>query len=249
MYQKAGYNMGYNNRMLLLIGMLMIIALSGCGLLLKKRTVANNGTERDDFGLPIIIYQPANTASAKMVVLLSGDGGWLGFNDTLAVAFVKRGYHVIGFNSRTYFWHQKHPDETAADFTNLISKYAADWKIKRIVLNGYSFGADVVPFIYNRLPDDLKKKVSKLQLLSPYASTDFRIHFSDLFSTADDDRTYKVTEELKAINIPVYCFYGKTENPKPLEGIVAPGFSVKIVAGDHHYRNSYQEIVNTARNR
>jgi type IV secretory pathway VirJ component len=249
MFQQVINSHRLNNRLLTLIGLLMAVMLSSCGLLLKQRTVANSGTEHDDFGLPLVIYHPLHARSAKMVVLLSGDGGWLGFNDTLAVEFAKRGYHVIGFNSRTYFWKQRHPDETAADFTKLISKYSLEWKIKRVILSGYSFGADVVPFIYNRLPDDQKKNVSRLLLLSPYSSTDFRIHFTDLFRTADDNRTYKVTEELKKINIPVCFFYGQTENPRPLADIVAPGFSVRIVAGDHHYRNSYQEIVHAARNR
>lgn len=219
------------------------VCLSGCGLLLKKRTVANSGTESHEFGLPLIIYQPAKASSAKMVIMLSGDGGWLGFNDSLAVAFANRGYHVIGFNSRTYFWHQKHPDETANDFAKFMDKYSAEWKIKRIVLSGYSFGADVVPFIYNRLPEDLKVKVSKLQLLSPYQTSDFKVRLADLIMTGGDNRTYKVKDEIAKINIPVYCFYGQTENPKPLADVAMKDFFIRIVPGDHHYLNSYRLLV------
>jgi type IV secretory pathway VirJ component len=227
---------------------IILFFFSSCGLLLKKRTVANSGIETEEFGLPLIIYQPSNPMSQKMIVLLSGDGGWLGFNDTLAVQFAKRGYHVIGFNSRTYFWHQKDPDQTANDFIKLIRKHSAEWKTKRIVLSGYSFGADVVPFIYNRLPDDLKAKVSKLQLLSPYLSTDFKVRFSDLFTTGDDNRAYKVKDEVEKITIPVYCFYGETETPKPLANLMMQNFFVKFLPGDHHYQNSYIQIVSSLRN-
>jgi type IV secretory pathway VirJ component len=227
----------------------ILFLFNSCGLLLKKRTVANSGTETEAYGLPLIIYQPANPTSSKMIVLLSGDGGWLGFNDTLAVKFAQKGYHVIGFNSRTYFWHQKNPDETSADFVKLIRKYSEDWKIKRIVLSGYSFGADVVPFIYNRLPDDLKSKVSKIQLLSPYLSSDFKVRFSDLFSTGDDNRTYKVKDEVEKITIPIYCFYGEHENPKPLADLAMKNFFVSFLHGDHHYLDSYRQIVHSVRNR
>lgn len=227
--------------------LLLAACMSSCGLLVKQRTVANRGSQTDESGLPLIIYQPSNTASAKMVVMLSGDGGWLGFNDTLAVAFAKRGYHVLGFNSRTYFWHQKTPDETANDFVLFITKYSTEWKIKRIVLSGYSFGADVVPFIYNRLPDELKSKVSKLQLLSPYLSSDFKIRLTDLILTGGDNRTYKVKDELQKIAIPVFCFYGAAENPKPLADLAMNNFFIRIVPGDHHYLNSYRQIVATMR--
>lgn len=227
----------------------LIICFSSCGLLLKQRTVANSGMASHAFGLPLIIYQPADTLSGKMITLLSGDGGWLGFNDTLAVAFAKRGYHVIGFNSRTYFWHQKTPDETAADFSRLLSAFSAQWKIKRIVLSGYSFGADVVPFIYNRLPQELKGKVHKLQLLSPYQSTDFRVKLSDLILTGEDNRPFKVSEEVEKITIPIYCFYGVSENPKPLSGIRMKNFLIGTVPGDHHYSQSYRQLVLSIQNK
>ena len=227
--------------------LLILLFFSSCGLLLKRRTVANGGIETEEFGLPLIIYHPANPMASKMIVLLSGDGGWLGFNDTLAVQYTKRGYHVLGFNSRTYFWHQKTPDETANDFTQIIRKYSEEWKPKRIVLSGYSFGADVVPFIYNRLPADLKVKVNKLQLLSPFLSSDFKVRLADLIGAGDDNRTYKVKDEVEKINIPIYCFYGETENPKPLADITMKNFFVKLLPGDHHYRNSYTQIVSSMR--
>ena len=249
MLLKVRDNTYKNSRKEILVCFLIAVFLSSCGLLLKKRTVANNGVESEEFGLPLIIYQPSNPTSQKMIVFLSGDGGWLGFNDTLAVEYAKRGYHVIGFNSRTYFWHQRDPDQTASDFSKMISKYSEKWKTKRIILSGYSFGADVVPFIYNRLPDSLKNHVGKLQLLSPYLSTDFKVLLIDLFSTGGDNRTYKVTEEVKKIKIPIYCFYGEAETPKPLAGIIMPNFYIKFLSGDHHYLHSYRQIVFSMRDK
>ncbi|WP_374165598.1 AcvB/VirJ family lysyl-phosphatidylglycerol hydrolase [Arcticibacter sp. MXS-1] len=181
-----------------------------------------------------------------MVVLLSGDGGWLDFNDSLAVSFTKAGYDVIGFNSRSYFWHRKTPEQTAADFTRLLTRYMKLWNNRRITLNGYSFGADVVPFIYNRLPDELKARVTEIQLLSPFLSTDFEVYLTDLINLGGDDRDYKVKEELSKIKVPIYCFYGQDEDHKPLADVSAKNFHLSILPGGHHYTGGYGRIITSA---
>lgn len=207
--------------------------------------MARHGVKSDDFGLPLIVYRSTHLFSSKMAILLSGDGGWNDFNDSLGLRFARAGYDVIGFNSRTYFWHQKTPEETVADLIPLIRKYSAEWKAKKIVLNGYSFGADVVPFLYNRLPSDLKQKVTAVQLLSPFLSTDFKVYLTDLINAGGDDRTYKVKDEVEKIKIPVYCFYGEDENPKPLGDLKERNIVFKLLPGDHHYTGGYRTIVSS----
>ena len=91
------------------------------------------------------------------------------------------GVPVIVLNSLKYFWSKKSPEEATNAAIALLEEYTAIWKKKNILLCGYSFGADVMPFIYNRLPGVLKEKVTRIQLLSPSAYTDFEIHVSYLF--------------------------------------------------------------------
>jgi type IV secretory pathway VirJ component len=232
-----------NSLKLIYTCLISVFLFSSCGLLLKERTVRHNGIERNDFDLPLIIYRSSNPLSSKLVVLLSGDGGWLEFNNQLAVRFAKKGYHTIGFNSRTYFWHQKTPEQTTDDFVRLLRKYSNQWRIKQIILCGYSFGADVVPFLYNRLPEDLKTKVTTLQMLSPFLSTDFKVYIKDLINSGEDDRTYKVKDEVAKVTIPIYCFYGKDEEPKPLGDVIKKNFHIRLLAGDHEYSDGYSQIV------
>lgn len=223
--------------------------LSSCSILLKERQVAGNGLETKDFGLPVIIYKSLIPFSTKMVVLLSGDGGWLDFNNNLSVHFALNGYHVIGFNSRTYFWEQRSPEETAEDLILLLRKYNALWKVDKIVLSGYSFGADVIPFVYNRLPEDLKNKVVCLQLLSPFLSTDFVVHTSDLLNIGGDDRYYKVEPEIEKTDVPVYCFYGRDETYTALLNVKTSNFFLDFLPGGHRYNNAYRKIVSTVKNK
>ncbi|PWG79909.1 hypothetical protein DDR33_13995 [Pararcticibacter amylolyticus] len=240
-----GMKTGLGKYGLILLACFMLF-FNSCGVLLKERTVKNRGVVSDEAGLPLILYRSSHVLSSRMVVMLSGDGGWLDFNDSLAVSFNRAGFDVIGFNSRTYFWHQRTPDQVAADFTALIKKYMRLWNDRKITLSGYSFGADVVPFLYNRLPAELKQRVGEIQLLSPYLSTDFKVYLTDLINLGSDDRTYKVRDEVMKISIPVYCFYGEDEAPKPLSDFRKKNFFMSLLPGDHHYKKGYHQIVRTA---
>lgn len=224
--------------------LISLFLLSGCGLLLKNRQINHHGMAVTDFDLPVITYPSADADSKKLLILFSGDGGWLDFEDQLAAGFAAEGFETIGFNSRTYFWSARTPEQTAGDIALLINKYAALYKTNRIYLCGYSFGADVVPFIYNRLPASMKNKVVALSLLSPFASSDFMVHTSDLLNIAGDDKLYKVQPEIEDARVPIYCFYGENEESRPMEMIHKRNFTLKLLPGDHHYDPSaYPDIL------
>jgi|GEM_PF-494404 len=238
-----------NTAKLLIVGFLMkccfpglclisIFLFSSCGLLLKNRQTNHHGVVTNDFDLPVITYPSVDSTSRKLLILFSGDGGWLDFEDQLSTGFAAEGFETIGFNSRTYFWSSKTPQQTADDIVLLINKYATLYKTNRIYFCGYSFGADVVPFIYNRLPAAMKNKVVALELLSPFASSDFMVHTSDLLNLAGDDKLFKVQPEVEAVRIPVFCFYGEKEESKPLQMIKRRNFNFKLLPGDHHYETA-----------
>ena len=213
---------------------------------MRSRQIKHHGVESNDYNLPVIKYPSADSASKKLMIFFSGDGGWLDFEDQLSAGFAAEGFETIGFNSRTYFWESKTPQQTADDVMLLISKYSAIYKTNRIYLCGYSFGADIVPFIYNRLVPSMKNKVVALELLSPFATSDFMVHTSDLLNLAGDNNPYKVQPEIEAIKIPVFCFYGENENPKPMEMLQKRNFTLTILPGDHHYAPGAQASVLSA---
>jgi len=216
----------------------------GCGVLKRTRQTKHHGVDAKDFDLPVVIYPCADSTSKKLLIFFSGDGGWLDFEDQLSTGFSAEGFKTIGFNSRSYFWTGRTPQQTADDIMLLIDKYAAEYKTNRIYLCGYSFGADVVPFIYNRLRPAMKNKVVALELLSPFASSDFMVHTSDLLNLAGDDKPYKVQPEIEAVKIPVFCFYGERENPRPMQEVDKRSFNLKLLPGDHHYdTQGYTDIL------
>ncbi len=54
-------------------------------------------------------------------------------------------------------------------------------KNQQIVMIGYSFGADVLPFILNRLAEKLMIRYLCHYLMASSGSTDFEIHWADIF--------------------------------------------------------------------
>lgn len=196
--------------------------------------------------LPIVITKAKIERGDKLVLIISGDGGWTSFSQQLANSYAANGIPVIGLNSLKYFWEKKTPQEAASDIAVVLNKYAGEWKKRSIIICGFSFGAEVTPFIYRRLPNDLREKISLVQLVSPASFTDFEIHIADLIGTKNPIRSMNIASEVKMMHVPVLCYYGDLEKEKPLAGIKKTGFRIIILQGDHHYKNSYPEIVKTA---
>jgi len=196
--------------------------------------------------LPVKITDAlAGTSSNALVLLISGDGGFTGFDQQLANLYAQKGMPVIGLNSLKYFWKQKAPQQTATDMLKLMNAYLLLWKKEKVILVGYSFGADVMPFIYNLLPLEFKPRVLSIALLSPSRSTDFEIHVADLFSFESSPRKYSVIAEIeRANNKALTCYFGKDEDDAPAAELAQKHVPVVFLEGGHHYTNGLQTVVN-----
>lgn len=202
-----------------------------------------NNAEKFESGLPVKITSAKKEQGDLMAVMISGDGGWTGFDQEIATSFADKNIPVVGLNALKYFWSEKTPQQTAHDVTMLIEHYSAIWHKDKVILVGYSFGADVMPFVYNRLVPALRDKVQSVGLLSPSGSTDFEIHVSDLFSLGGDDRNYAVMPEIARMkNEHTVCFYGREEEGLPVKNIPKNSCKLVILEGGHHYDNSTNRI-------
>lgn len=193
--------------------------------------------------LPVIIIKSKLEGGEALALYISGDGGWNNFSQGLAEAYAANGISVIGLNSFKYFWSKKSPQSTADEIAMLLNKYLVEWHKKKIILCGYSFGADVIPFIYRRLPENLRNRITVLQLLSPASFTDFEIHVNDLFGSQNSVRAMNIAAELELLNLPIICYYGELEDEKPLSTLKKNNFKCIILPGGHRYKESYNKIV------
>ena len=121
----------------------------------------------------------ASGNAAEFALLLTGDGGWAGLDQELAARLAAAGVPTVGLNSLKYFWKARTPEEATRDVTRILRHYLAAWHKERVLLIGYSFGADVLPFVVNRLPAELRARVVSVSLLGIDASASFEVHLSD----------------------------------------------------------------------
>lgn len=221
-----------------------VLLLNSCALFKKNRVLKNKDLEKTEHGFNTFFYPSITPNSKTLVVFFSGDGGWLDFDAKLCEQFAANGLETLGISSRSYFWKERNPKSTSKHFRELLKSYYLRTNITNICLIGYSFGADVTPFMYKGLHHFMKVRVNKLVLLSPFATTDFEVHFSDLVGQTFDSYKYSVTDEIAKIKIPIYCFYGEKEQ-KSLVDLHQKNFSIQILKGDHHYQvQENQKILN-----
>ncbi|MBE7179114.1 MAG: hypothetical protein INR69_22110 [Mucilaginibacter polytrichastri] len=222
---------------------LALIALFASLFLSVKKADASFATENSSKELPVKITPAKKDEGNVMALMISGDGGWTNFDQDIASALAEKNIPVVGLNALKYFWKAKSPRQTTQDVTQLIEHYSALWHKSRIILIGYSFGADVMPFVYNRLVPALKQKVVSVGLLSPSRSTDFEVHVGDLVSLGGDDRQYQVFPEIGRMKYnKVFCFYGKEEDGFPVDEIPKEACTLIAVEGGHHYDHASEQI-------
>jgi type IV secretory pathway VirJ component len=180
----------------------------------------------------------SNSAGQEFALLLTGDGGWAGLDQELAARLAAQGVPTVGLNSLKYFWTQRTPDETARDVARLLRHYLAAWNMQRVLLIGYSFGADVLPFVVNRLPPELRAHIASVNLLGIDAHASFEISIADwVGSDAAGPSTRAALNELGAL--PVLCIYGEGESDSICPQL-PPGTIVRAQIGrGHHFSGDY----------
>jgi type IV secretory pathway VirJ component len=159
-----------------------------------------------------VIERPADSPGTTLVLLMTGDGGWAKADERVAEGLQARGGAVIGLNMRTYLGHRRSPDEVAADVACLAAIYSIRWRRPRLMLLGYSRGADIAPFVASRLPSDLREALNMVALVSPSQRANFQFHLIDLIRDVhrdDDVPLLPEIEKLRGLN--VLCIYGRSD--------------------------------------
>jgi len=197
----------------------------------------------DDVSDLPLIELPAAHPNGLMAIVISGDGGWRDLDKTIAQALQKDGVSVIGWDSLRYFWSEKPPAQTSRDLARVMQTYGARWHAQHVALIGYSFGADVMPFAYNRLPDALRAKVSLISLLGFAPDADFQIRVGGWLGMPASDKALKVRPELTRVPPAiVQCIYGADEEETLCPALTKTGIEVIRTSGDHHFGGDYNAL-------
>lgn len=177
---------------------------------------------------------------ASFAVLLTGDGGWAELDRELAQRLAHADLPVVGWNSRAYYWTRRTPEEAAADLSRLIRRFRREWQRPGVVLVGFSRGADVLPFLVNRLPAEDRHAVERVVLLGPAKTVDFQFHLADYVREASRATALPVPPEIARLRgARLLIVYGDKDESSC--GAVLPKDVGRIVSvpGDHHFNRNY----------
>lgn len=198
-----------------------------------------SGAARPFGDLPAIDL-PSEAAPKALAILVSGDGGWRDLDKTIGEYLSTQNIHVVGLDSLHYFWAKKNPTELSRDLAGIINE-ADPTKALPIMLIGYSFGADTIPFAFPMLPKDIQDRTRVLALMAPGQHTSFQVTVSGWLGI--DDSGYDIVPAIAALPVDrVICIYGKEEDDAACPDPALKQVTTIATEGGHHFDGDYESI-------
>lgn len=185
--------------------------------------------------VPVVSYEARGTqTSPYFVVFVTGDGGWRRIDVKVSDVLRDAGMPVVGILANSYFARERTPDETGADLEKVIREYQARWARKKVVLIGYSRGAEALPFMINRLSPEVQGDIELIALLGPAETTAFKVGRPD---------RYELEPEVQKLwGDELLCVVGTLEKHSICRSIPAGDATVLTLRGGHHFGGAYDRI-------
>jgi type IV secretory pathway VirJ component len=191
--------------------------------------------------LPVVEVPVTHGTSDTLVVLVSGDGGWAPIDKTISRVLADHGMPVVGLNALQYFWTKRTPEAASRDLQSIISTYSTRWNKPRVIVVGYSRGADVLPAMINRMPADIRSKIRLIGLLGPSPFVEFEFHVSDWLR--DKKAGFAVQPELARVrDHKVLCLWGEDDKDSLCNGLAQSNVHVVTLKGAHHFDGGYEHL-------
>jgi type IV secretory pathway VirJ component len=200
--------------------------------------------------LPLIEIPGTHRQGAALAVIISGAGGWAPLVRTLIEDLAANDLPVVGLNAQLYFWQKRTPEEAAADLALILRHYLPAWRRQKAVLIGYSMGAEVLPFLFNRLPPDLQRQVTAVVLIGPGPMASFEFHLLYLLGVGYGWGDLPVLPEiLKVSGGQVLCLYGREEQHSPCRDLPPDRNHLWPIElpGGHHFDGNYHRLAEVVR--
>jgi type IV secretory pathway VirJ component len=195
-------------------------------------------------GLPLVEMPIAGQAS-QFAVIYSGDGGWRDLDKSIGEYLVDHGTPVVGVDSLRYFWHEKTPAAIAEDLAKITAHYVERWQTGDVLLVGYSFGADILPFAVSRLPANERARVRQVSLLGLAPEAAFEIAVAGWLGERESDAQLVLPQLLQLDLSHVQCFYGEEEEDTLCREPQLKDAEIIRTAGGHHFDGDYDALART----
>lgn len=196
-----------------------------------------------------------------LAVFYSGDGGWRDLDQQLGKRLQAHGVPVLGISCLDYFWRLRSADESARDLDALLTQYTAQWHKQKVWLIGFSFGADILPTVVNKLSPANRARITQVVLLSPSTDVSFEVEMEDYIMVRENwlkthlqkikqwfnpVSHYPALPPLQALQNqpPVVCYYGRDDSDDTVcnDPHLPKWVNVHVMPGDHHFDYNYDGL-------
>jgi type IV secretory pathway VirJ component len=215
---------------------------ASCLFLLAAEGAAGQSEAAGVSDLPLVELR-VESPLPYLAVFLSGDGGWAGLVREVSDVLNRGGVAVVGWDSLRYFWKTRSPEEASRDLERLLAHYLPAWNKTRVVLLGYSRGADVLPFLTAGLPEERRQEVALLGLIGASTSVHFRSAVAGLLDLPARGPALPLLPELQKLRgLRILCFYGAEERETICSAPDPALFQCVELPGGHHFGGDYAAI-------
>lgn len=190
--------------------------------------------------LPLTEYPVVNRENDYFILVLSGDGGWHNGMQTFARYFQQKNIPVVGWNAKSYFADKVEKTMFQADLESVIHGYCQKWGKTKVILIGYSFGADVLPYAINHLSKDFQPNIRQLVLLQPGEYAIYEVTWASLLNmNSSGDPVIPEIKTLPPIPVLLVCTdeVGSVCTKLPPEK-----YPQIIVRGDHKFDGEFMTV-------
>jgi type IV secretory pathway VirJ component len=176
------------------------------------------------------------TSDKPLVIFFTGDSGRSFFDEKLTDSLCANNIPLMCINSYKFFRKRKTPKQTLDSILPYIDLDLKKYNRQKFIFAGYSFGSEVVPFLYNLMSDEWKERVEFIVLLSPSYNSDFKIHFFDMVGLNNRHWPYDVLHEIMKIdNKKIIVFWGKDEKKFEKKEFTKHNITVHHLKGGHRH--------------
>ena len=185
---------------------------------------------------------PSEAAGDTLTVFYSGDNGWAKVDRRVSADLAGAGAPVVGVDALRYYMRQRSLAEATNDLSAIIDHYSRLWKKSRVVLVGYSFGADGLPEIAENLPPAVRARVRLIAMIGPGQKAELVFRPTSWINVYGPGATSVARALASLRGVPTVCIYGSADPVSACPRFPVGVTALAAVPGGHRYKGQYEAI-------
>ena len=109
---------------------------------------------------------------------------------------------------------------------------------------GFSFGADLLPILYNQLPKEERASIVQISLLGLSHAAVFEVSMESWLSHKPKDAPPTLPQVAKIKPQLIQCFYGEEDDKNICSQLDGSGVELIRTKGGHHFNGDYDMLAN-----